>query len=118
MNNFNFTKSERILKSSEFHLLSKSGKRAKNKHFTVVYSQGLFGTTRLGLTVSKKAGNSVRRNKIKRRIREYFRISKSSFKNKWDMNIIAKPEAGCLTAEFFIASLKEIFNKIEEGINN
>ena len=118
MNNFNFPKTDRILKRSYFLQLSKNGKRVKNKYFTAVYSQGLFGTTRLGLTVSKKAGNSVRRNKIKRRIREYFRMNKDSFKKKWDINVIAKPEAGSLTSELFIPSLQDVFKKIEEGIDN
>ena len=118
MNNFNFPKTDRILKRSYFLQLSKNGKRVKNKYFTIVYSQGLFGTTRLGLTVSKKAGNSVRRNKIKRRIREYFRMNKGSFKKKWDINVIAKPEAGSLTSELFIPSLQDVFKKIEEGLDN
>jgi len=83
-----------------------------------VYSQGLFGTTRLGLTVSKKAGNSVLRNKIKRYIREYFRINKYSFKRKWDINIIAKPEAGSLESALFILSLQDVLGKIEEGLDN
>lgn len=118
MHNFSFPKTDRILKRGEFLQLSRKGKRVKNKYFTVVYSQGLFGTTRLGLTVSKKAGNSVLRNKIKRGIREYFRNNKNGFKNKWDINVIAGPEAGSLTSEDLIASLQDVFKKIEEYLDN
>jgi ribonuclease P protein component len=118
LHNFNFPKTNRILKHNEFLLLSKKGKRVKNRYFTIVYSESLSGTTRLGLTVSKKTGNSVVRNKIKRRIREYFRINKCSFKRKWDINVIAKPETGNLKTALFIPALNDVFRKIEEGLDN
>jgi len=118
LHNFNFPKTDRILKHNDFLQLSKKGKKVKNKYFTVVYSQSFFGTTRLGLTVSKKAGNSVLRNMIKRNIREYFRINKGCFKNKWDINVIAKPEAGSLKSALLILSLQDVFRKIDEGLDN
>ncbi|MBU4035928.1 MAG: ribonuclease P protein component, partial [Proteobacteria bacterium] len=59
---FNFFKTNRILKRSSFVELSKSGKRIKNKYVIVVYSPGTTDNCRLGITVTKKIGNSVQRN--------------------------------------------------------
>jgi ribonuclease P protein component len=118
LQNFKFPKTERILRRNDFILVAKKGKRVRNSYFTIVYSRNNFGATRLGLTVSKKSGNSVRRNKIKRKIREYFRTHKCCFNKKWDINVIAGPEAGDLKSALFDQSLSDVFSKIGEGLDN
>lgn len=47
--------------------------------------------SRLGLTVSKKIGGSVARNRVKRRLRELFRLHKSWFPPARDLVVIARP---------------------------
>ncbi|MGB5158570.1 ribonuclease P protein component [Desulfobacterium sp. N47] len=116
--NSNFLKTERILKRREFYELSKKGNRIKNKYVTVIYSPGSTEKCRLGLTVTKKIGNSVQRNRIKRYIREFFRVNKSRFKNNWDINVIPKSEAANLTFENTHLYLLNIFKKIEEEFDN
>lgn len=54
------------------------------------------GFTRLGITVSKKVGNSVTRNKIKRLVREFFRLHKALFPRSCDVVIVAKKDSGDL----------------------
>lgn len=83
-----------------------------------MYLQNPSGATRLGLTVSKRAGNSVLRNEIKRHVREYFRMNKCGFTRKWDINVIAGPGVGSLTAGELRESLRGVFSKIEEGSDN
>jgi ribonuclease P protein component len=51
------------------------------------------GTTRLGITVSKRVGNSVRRNRVKRLVREFFRLHKDSFPQGCDIVIAARKDA-------------------------
>ncbi|MBU1052441.1 MAG: ribonuclease P protein component [Proteobacteria bacterium] len=114
----NFIKTDRILKRHEFIELSKKGKRTKNKYVTAIYFPGSTGKCRLGLTVTKKTGNSVQRNRLKRYVREFFRVNKSKFNYNWDINIIANKESVYISSEKMFLSLHEIFKKIEEGFDN
>ncbi len=113
---FSFTKADRIIKRSEFIQLSQTGKKLQNRNFIVVFFPGQFDRSRLGVTVTKKVGSSVKRNRIKRLSREYFRLNRHHLKGYWDINIIAKREANELQSDRFFASLDEIFSKIS-GIN-
>jgi ribonuclease P protein component len=118
LKNFNFSKTFRILNRKEFLKLSEAGKRIKNRHFTVLFSPGITGTGRLGLTVSKKSGNAVVRNSIKRYIREYYRMNRYKFRYIWDINVIARSGAGGLEADQFFSYLRDVFIKIEVGFDN
>ena len=51
------------------------------------------GNSRLGLSVSRKVGNAVHRNRIKRRLREVFRLNQSSLKTGCDLVIVPKAAA-------------------------
>lgn len=71
--------------------------------------------TRLGITVTKKVGNAVVRNRIKRLCREFFRFNKHNITGHWDINIIAKKQAAGLSAKDVFSSLKHIFDRIPNG---
>lgn len=61
----------------------------------VVYAaQGAQAWTRLGLTVSRKVGGSVVRNRVKRRLREAFRRNKAALPLGFDVVVIARLGAG------------------------
>ncbi|MCK6439281.1 MAG: ribonuclease P protein component [Planctomycetes bacterium] len=77
--NQRLTKSERLLTSREFDAAFKTGGRAGNGWLTVVVAANDTGHARLGLVVSRKCGNAVRRNRLKRLIREVFRTNKGEF---------------------------------------
>ena len=63
---FSLTKADRILKRREFIALSKSGRRIQTEYFIAIFSPARFNRSRLGVTVTKKVGNAVERNRIKR----------------------------------------------------
>ncbi|SPD76170.1 Ribonuclease P protein component [uncultured Desulfobacterium sp.] len=90
MGSFSFPQSERILKRADFVNLNRSGKRLYTKHFTLILKPNGQGVTRLGVTVGKKFGNAVRRNRLKRLVREYYRLNKACLPHGYDIVIIAK----------------------------
>jgi len=93
MGSFKFPKREKILNRADFVKLNRSGKRLYTKHFTLITKQNGQGVTRLGVTVSKKTGNAVNRNRVKRLIREFFRLNKAHFPQGHDIVIVAKKDA-------------------------
>lgn len=51
---------------------------------------------RVGLTVSKKVGNSPQRSRVKRLLREWYRLNRHDLLANWDLVIIARPGAATL----------------------
>ena len=112
---FLFTKADRILKRSEFLQLSKFGKKTQNRYFVAIFSPGRFQRTRLGVTVARKVGNAIIRNRIKRFSREYFRLNRHIITGYWDINIIAKKKAADISSKQAFLSLQNIFNSISRS---
>jgi len=69
------TKSMRLRRRPEFLAVQSTGRKVHGKHFVaVVMATGSAAPTgRVGLTVTKRIGNAVTRNRIKRRTREWLR---------------------------------------------
>ena len=55
-------------------------------------------TNRVGVTVSKKLGHAVVRNRIRRRLREVYRLNETRFSPGWDIVVVARSR--CITADF------------------
>jgi len=76
--------------SREFHRAYKKGGH-KGGRFLVVYAvRNNRGKSRLGITVGKKFGNSVQRNRFKRLVRESFRSVKGLINGSYDIIVTAK----------------------------
>ena len=90
MRPYSFPKQERLLNRKDFVNLNRLGKKYHTKHFIVIAKKNRSGINRLGITVSKKIGNAVKRNRIKRLIREFFRLNKNRVPVSCDIVIIGK----------------------------
>ena len=55
-------------------------------------------TNRVGITVSKKLGHAVVRNRVRRRLREVYRLHEAEFAPGWDIVVVARSR--CVTASF------------------
>ena len=109
---FFFTKADRILKRHEFIALSTTGRKIQNEHFIAVFAPNQHGRSRIGITVTKKIGPAVKRNRIKRIVREYFRLNRHNLKGNWDINLIAKKRGVEFSTEQAYRSLENIFERI------
>ena len=55
-------------------------------------------TNRVGITVSKKLGHAVVRNRVRRRLREVYRLHEDQFQPGWDIVVVARSR--CIKASF------------------
>ena len=108
-NRHTFEKSERILKRYEFNRLKPVGRKIHTPYFLAVYTSNAQGKTRIGISVSRHIGNAVLRNRIKRRIREYYRNNKIKIIGTWDIHVIARKYSAEASNEVIEAALEEIF---------
>ena len=109
---FFHTKAHRILKRNEFVELAKSGRKIQNEHFIVFFAPAQHSRSRLGITVTKKVGKAVQRNRIKRIVREFFRLNRHYLSANWDINIIAKRHIAGIASEQAYRSLQNILKRI------
>ena len=56
------------------------------------------GTNRVGITVSKRLGHAVVRNRVRRRLREVYRLNEERFLPGWDIVVVARSR--CISADF------------------
>jgi ribonuclease P protein component len=93
----------RLTDSPEFERVYRQGTAYRGKLFSVHAFPNEHGNPRLGLSVSRKVGNAVTRNTVRRRLREVFRASEVP--GNLDLVVSARPAAagaafGELRAEF------------------
>jgi len=111
-----FPRSVRIVRSSDYRALYKTGCKIHSSHF-VLFSRGnALGHSRLGITASRKVGRSVVRNRVKRLFREIFRRSFDQIPKRYDMVVNAK--SGCDKVSYeslrmeFLAAVKKLTGRL------
>lgn len=78
----------RLKKQSDFQKLFSKGKRAFSPSLTMIYFPSK--KTRMGISVGKRHGKSVARNRIKRLLREAFRLTREEMKGNYSIVLIPK----------------------------
>ena len=93
-----------------FRRLYNKGKTAADGRLAL-YVRGNGGkTNRLGFTVSTKLGGAVVRNRVRRRLREVYRLNEHLFAPGWDIMVVARSR--CVSADF--ASLNRAYLSLAE----
>ncbi|MCL1985949.1 MAG: ribonuclease P protein component [Betaproteobacteria bacterium] len=87
-----FPRACRLLRRPDFLICYDSGQRYFSRHFVlfVADERACSGQWRLGLAVTRKSGNAVWRNRIKRIVREFFRLHQRSIPQGWDIVVVPK----------------------------
>ena len=85
--------SESLKSNRDFKNVYSSGKSYANKYLVMYVLENGTNMNRLGISVSKKVGNSVVRHRVKRLILESYRLHEDMFNSSLDMVIIARSTA-------------------------
>ena len=88
-----FSKCERVLNRKDFVNINRFGQKLRTAHFTVFVAENGLDRPRLGITASRKIGNAVVRNRVKRLLREVFRLHKGFFPAGCDILVSARKSA-------------------------
>ena len=81
---------ESIKKNDDFKTVYRHGKSYANKYLVMYILRNGRDKNRLGISVSKKVGNSVVRHRIARLLRESFRLNDEKFHSGWDIVVVAR----------------------------
>ena len=85
--------SESLKKNDQFRSVYKNGRSYANRYLVMYIMENGLDRNRIGISVSKKVGNSVVRHRITRLIRESYRLHEDIFNSGLDIVIIARQSA-------------------------
>ena len=85
--------SESLKKYQQFHGVYKYGKSYANKYLVMYIMENGTGRNRIGISVSKKVGNSVVRHRVTRLVRESYRLHEAVFDSGLDIVVVARKAA-------------------------
>ena len=79
-----------LKKNHEFRRLYRKGASAVAGSMVLYCRKNRLGHNRLGITVSVKLGNAVKRNRARRRLREVYRLNGDKLQKGWDVILVAR----------------------------
>ena len=85
--------SESLKKNRDFQTVYNKGKSLANSYLVMYVTENGLGKNRLGISVSKKVGNSIVRHRLTRLVRESYRLSEEHFRCGIDIVVIARKSA-------------------------
>lgn len=109
-----FPRERRLRRAEDFRRAQGSGQRVRTPHFILVVVRGPTpgAPARMGLVVSRKVGNAVARNRVKRRVRELFRTWETLVPAGIDLVVIAGPGA----AEVPLGEIRREWSDVQDAI--
>jgi ribonuclease P protein component len=110
-----FPKQFRLLTRGEFRRVYEEGQRRSAPLCTIFFRANGLNHSRLGITTPTRLGKAVLRNRIKRRLREVFRLNRAAMAPGWDMIVNPRPAAATAAIERLTAELLRLFPKAPPG---
>ena len=101
--------SESLKKYDQFREVYKNGRSLANKYLVIYVLENNLEINRLGISVSKKVGNSVVRHHLARLIRESYRLHEDMFNSGLDIVVVARKSAASISYHDMESALLHLF---------
>ena len=85
--------SDSLKKNRDFQTVYQNGRSYDNKYLVMYVLKNNLGTNRIGISVSKKVGNSVVRHRLTRLVREIYRLHEEMFNSGLDIVVVVRTNA-------------------------
>ena len=102
-----------IKQNHEFRRLYNKGKSAVSPYFAVYCRKNHRPISRLGITTGVKLGNAVKRNRVRRRIRELYRTNEQNILPGYDIVVVARTRAIFARYSDLEQSFRKLMKKLE-----
>jgi ribonuclease P protein component len=88
----------RVVRRAEYDAVYREGRRRSSREFTIFVRPNGLDLSRFGWSIKKALGSAVRRNRIRRRLREILRLHRQEIAQGWD--IVIHPRSSTATGDF------------------
>jgi len=102
-----------LKKNYEFKRLYNRGKSAASPYVAVYCRKNGSSENRLGITVSTKLGGAVKRNRVKRRLKEIYRLNEEKLICGYDIVIVARMKSRYSSFHELESSVLSLFQKLK-----
>ena len=93
-----FPRASRLLRRADYDAVYREGRRRSSREFAVFLRPNALELSRFGWSIKKALGSAVKRNRMRRRIREIIRLHRQEIAPGWD--IVIHPRSSVTTAKF------------------
>ena len=111
---YSFPRSERLLRRREYLQIYDEGRKTVGRQFIFYLVRSESQERKIGIAVSRRVGNAVVRNRVKRTIREVYRHHRPLLDNCMRMVIVARPAAAELSYAQSYEAIAKLFRR--EGV--
>ncbi len=111
MKKYGLSKACLLRKNREFERVYKQGKRLHGDGFTLIYSSNDLGCNRLGISVHRQIKGAVKRNRVKRIIRESFRLARQEYPADADIVFAVRPAFSVNSPEAVVDAVSLLTHK-------